>query len=87
MKLKTRLAIAFLTITFVPMLLFYLTVLALSSYQARSFSKEYGLTEQVDLFSGNSMQIFNRLTKRSQEEIRTRISTMTEPIWILLMTS
>lgn len=75
MKLKTRLAIAFLTITFVPMLLFYLTVLALSSYQARSFSKEYGLTEQVDLFSGNSMQIFNRLTRRSQEEIRKTLDS------------
>ena len=41
-----------------PMLLFYLLVLALSNYQTRSFTKEYGLTEQVDLFSGNSMQIF-----------------------------
>ena len=66
MKLRTRLAVAFLTITIVPMLLFYLLVLALSNYQTRSFTKEYGLTEQVDLFSGNSMQIFNRITKRSQ---------------------
>ena len=63
MKLRTRLAVAFLTITIVPMLLFYLLVLALSNYQTRSFTKEYGLTEQVDLFSGNSMQIFNRITK------------------------
>lgn len=70
MKLRTRLAVAFLTITIVPMLLFYLLVLALSNYQTRSFTKEYGLTEQVDLFSGNSMQIFNRITKRSQEDIR-----------------
>ena len=70
MKLRTRLAVAFLTITIVPMLLFYLLVLALSNYQTRSFTKEYGLMEQVDLFSGNSMQIFNRITKRSQEDIR-----------------
>ena len=70
MKLRTRLAVAFLTITIVPMLLFYLLVLALSNYQTRSLTKEYGLTEQVDLFSGNSMQIFNRITKRSQEDIR-----------------
>lgn len=75
MKLKTRLAVAFLTITIVPIVLFYLTVVALSNYQARSFSKEYGLTEQVDLISGNSMQIFNRLTKRSQEEIRKTLDT------------
>ena len=32
MKLRTRLAVAFLTITIVPMLLFYLLVLALSNY-------------------------------------------------------
>ena len=73
MKLRTRLAVAFLTITIVPMLLFYLLVLALSNYQTRSFTKEYGLTEQVDLFSGNSMQIFNRITKRSQEDIRNTL--------------
>ena len=54
MKLRTRLAVAFLTITIVPMLLFYLLVLALSNYQTRSFTKEYGLTEQVDLFSVGS---------------------------------
>ena len=70
MKLKTRLAVAFLTITIVPILLFYVAVVGLSSYQIQSFRKEYGLTEQVDLFSGNSLQIFNRLTKRYQEEIR-----------------
>ena len=70
MKLKTRLAVAFLTITIVPILLFYVAVVGLSNYQTQSFRKEYGLTEQVDLFSGNSLQIFNRLTKRSQEDIR-----------------
>ena len=70
MKLKTRLAVAFLTITIVPILLFYVAVVGLSSYQTQSFRKEYGLTEQVDLFSGNSLQIFNRLTKRYQEQIR-----------------
>lgn len=48
----------------------YVAVVGLSSYQTQSFRKEYGLTEQVDLFSGNSLQIFNRLTKRYQEEIR-----------------
>ena len=70
MKLKTRLAVAFLTITIVPMMLFYLMAMVLGNYQAKSFIKEYGLTEPVDFFSGNSMQIFNRLTKRSQEDIR-----------------
>ena len=75
MKLKTRLTVAFLIITIVPMTLFYMSVMALSSYQSRSFAKEYELSEQVDLFSGNSMQIFNRLTKRSQEDIRVSLNT------------
>lgn len=70
MKLKTRLATAFLTITIAPILLICVAVTGLSDYQAKSFRKAYGLNEQIELFSGNSMQIFNRLTKTSQEEIR-----------------
>lgn len=73
MRLKTRLALAFLTITVVPVLLIYLAVWGLSSYQMNEFRKTYGLTEKVDLLSGNSMQIFNRLTKASQEEIRMNL--------------
>ena len=37
MKLKTRLAVAFLTITIVPMMLFYLMAMVLGNYQAKSF--------------------------------------------------
>lgn len=73
MKFKTRLAIAFLTITIVPMMLFYLIYVVLSDYQAKSFTKEYGLSEQVNLSSANSMQIFNRLTKGSEEDIRSTL--------------
>ncbi len=78
MKLKTRLAIAFLTITIVPMTLFYFSVMLLSNYQKKSFTEEYGLTEQVDLFNGNSMQIFNRLTMRFQESIQNTLKTSPE---------
>ena len=78
MKLKTRLATAFLIITVVPMALFYLSVTILSNYQNKSFTKEYGLTEQVELFNGNSMQIFNRLTKRVQESMRRSLDTVPE---------
>ena len=70
MKIKTRLATAFLTITVVPMLLMYLAFLALSSYQSDAFRKDYGLSERIDLLSGNSIQVFNRLTRSSQEKIR-----------------
>lgn len=75
MKIKTRLGIAFITITLVPMFLIYLASSLLSTYQMRAFREAYGLTEQVDLLSGNSMQIFNRLTQSSQRAIGEKIST------------
>ena len=78
MRLKTRLAVAFLIITIVPLMLFYVAVVGLTSYQTNSFKKEYQLTDNVDLFSGNSLQIFNRLTKRSQEEIRQTLKSEPE---------
>ena len=70
MKLKTRLIIAFFMITFFPVILMYISTMALTHFQAQSFTREYGLTETVDLLNGNSMQIFNRLTQRVQESIR-----------------
>ena len=47
-------------------------------HQARSFTKEYGLTEQVDLLSGNSTQVFNRLTRRVQQVIREELDKKPE---------
>ncbi|RGZ00107.1 HAMP domain-containing sensor histidine kinase [Clostridium sp. AM58-1XD] len=73
MKLRTRLAVAFLTVTVVPMLLIYMAFMGLSDYQTRSIRKNYGLTEQIDILSGNSMQMFNRLTKQLQWEIREQM--------------
>ena len=52
MKIKTRLAIAFITITVVPIALIYIAVMGLVNYQGRSFQKNYGLNEQIDLLSG-----------------------------------
>ncbi len=70
MRLKTRLTTAFLAITIVPLFLIFVCVLALSSYQSQSFKRVYGLAEQVELLSSNSLQLFNRLTQSTQEEIR-----------------
>lgn len=78
MKLKTRLVVAFVTITLMPIFLIYMVVVGLSSYQTRAFNKEYGLTEQIDLFSGNSVQAFNRLTKRFEEQIKETAKTAPE---------
>mgnify|MGYP007083030632 CR=1 FL=1 len=48
----------------------YLSVIALSDYQEKSFKEAYGLTEQIELLNGNSLQVFNRLTRQSQKDIR-----------------
>ena len=73
MKIKTRLAIAFITITVVPIVLIYIAVMGLVNYQGRSFQKNYGLNEQIDLLSGNSMQVFNRLTQGVYNTIRKAV--------------
>ena len=52
------------------MLMIYLSVIALSNYQEKSFKEAYGLTEQIELLNGNSLQVFNRLTRQSQKDIR-----------------
>lgn len=75
MKIRTRLGIAFITITLVPMMLIYLAFSILSTYQMRAFRDSYGLTEQVDLLSGNPMKIFNRLTQASQKAIQEQLKT------------
>ena len=69
-KIRTRLAVAFIIITVFPMLMIYLSVIALSDYQEKSFKEAYGLTEQIELLNGNSLQVFNRLTRQSQKDIR-----------------
>ena len=74
MKIKTRLAVAFLTITIVPIFLIYIAVIGLSNYQIKAFQKAYGLNEQVELFSANSMQVFNRLTQNVQRELRNTLA-------------
>ena len=70
MKLKTRLVVAFVTITLMPIFLIYMVAVGLSTYQTKAFSEQYGLTEQIDLFSGNSVQAFNRLTQSFEKKIR-----------------
>ncbi len=70
MKIRTRLGITFITITLMPILLMFLAFWGLSRYQMKAFTKTYGLTEQLDLFTSNSVQVFNRLTRSSQAAIR-----------------
>ncbi len=78
MKIRTRLAIAFVTITVVPIVLIFIAAMGLVSYQEHLFQKTYGLSEQIDLLSGNQTQVFNRLTQGIQEEIRKTVEANTD---------
>lgn len=86
MKIKTRLAIAFVTITFVPLFLFYISATLLTSYQREAFSRSYGLSEQIDLFTANSVQVFDRLTRSAQRDIRRTLDEepdrFEDPTWL-----
>lgn len=69
MKIRTRLAIAFLTITVIPITLIYLTITMLNQYQTKIFSETYGVEEQVDLSAGTSIRLFSHLTEAIQMEV------------------
>ena len=73
MKIRTRLAIAFLTITVVPIVLIYVTAMGLANYQLRAIQKTYGISEQIDLFNGNPTQTCNRMTLEIQQEIQAAV--------------
>lgn len=73
MKIRTRLAIAFLTITVIPITLIYLTITMLNQYQTKIFSETYGVGEQVDLSSGASIRLFSHLTEAIQMDLDKEI--------------
>ena len=73
MKLKTKLIIAFLTIVIVPTGLFYMALILLTSYQTKSIEKTYHISDVDDVFYGNSIQIFDRMTQAARTTIKTTI--------------
>lgn len=75
LKLRTRLVVAFVIITVIPLTLMFAVVAGLSNYQMRAFRKNYNLTEQIDLLSSNSLQIFNRMTQETQKEISSLLES------------
>ncbi|MDO4325502.1 MAG: HAMP domain-containing sensor histidine kinase [bacterium] len=74
MKLKTRLAISFLTITLFPTLLAILCFWGLSSYQTRAMEKIYDMGGQVELLNVNSVQLWNQMTQNVQRQIRRELT-------------
>lgn len=69
LRLKTRLMVAFMIITMISLTLIFGVVIGLSSYQKYAFRKAYNLTDQVDLVTGNTIQIFSRLTGQEIKEV------------------
>ncbi|MDO4296017.1 MAG: HAMP domain-containing sensor histidine kinase [bacterium] len=74
MKLKTRLGIAFLTVTLAPMILVFLSFWGLSTYQSRALEKLYGMSEEVEILNGNSVQLWNKMTQSLQLQIRRALT-------------
>ncbi len=74
-RLKTRLVVAFMIITVIPLVLIFGVVTGLISYQRNAFKKAYNLTDQVDLVSGNTIQIFSRLTSQELKEVSQVLQT------------
>lgn len=68
MKIRTKLLVTFCTITVVPIILIYIAIMGLSTYQNRVFSETYGVG-QVDLSAGASIRVFSHLTESIQKEI------------------
>lgn len=69
MKIRTRLAIAFLIITVVPISLIFMAITTLNNLQGKIFSETYGVKERVDLTSGASIRVFSHMTESIQAEI------------------
>ena len=69
MKLKTRLIIAFFIITLAPVVLVSISITALGNFQLKSIQKSYGVNVGMDFFSGNSIQMFDKLTQNVQQDI------------------
>ena len=72
MKIRTKLLVTFCTITVVPIILIYIAIMGLSTYQNRVFSETYGVG-QVDLSAGASIRVFSHLTESIQKEIEEEI--------------
>ncbi len=74
MKIRTRLVIAFLTITIGPLCVFYFAFMVLANYQTTAFTRSYGLSERLDLLASNSVQVFSRLTRTDHEGIQRMLA-------------
>lgn len=69
MKLKTRLVIAFLTITLVPIIVSVGMACVLGAFQMNAIDKTYGITGTTVENLSNSTQVLSRLTEKPYKEL------------------
>lgn len=70
MKLKTRLIIAFITVSVLPIILAGLLIFGMSEYQINAMEKNYGISGTAYKDFRNSVQMLNRLTEKSYRSLR-----------------
>lgn len=73
-KLRTKLIVAFLSITIIPIILMVIAYVALGNYQLKSIEEKYGIEgTDYDTFS-NSIQILSKFTKSIYTEMQETAS-------------
>lgn len=75
MKLKTRLIIAFLTVTLIPIILTFVIACVLGQYQINTIEKTYEITGTTVKSFSNSVQVLSRLTEKPYKELEEIVST------------
>ena len=73
MKLKTKIAIAFLTTILVPVILIS-GALLLFNRQIEEIRDAYGIEDAGELFASNSIQVFRNMSEKLQTEIRGQLT-------------
>lgn len=78
MKIRTRLVIAFLTITLIPIIMTATMGAVLCRHQISSIEKTYGVTGTTWETLSNSMQVLSRVTEKPYEELKKIIAEDSE---------
>lgn len=70
MKLRNRLAIAFVIILLIPVGLVMICITVLNGYQIRLLHQAYGVqTDEDNLFNANSVELFDALAEKSNQKV------------------
>lgn len=79
MKLRNRLAVAFMIILLVPIGLVSLSIVLLNNYQLRLLNQAYGVeTENVNMFENNTIELFDALAEKSSRIVQDALAEDTE---------